>query len=153
MIKDLWYKNAIIYSLHVGTYMDSNGDGIGDFEGLSRRLDYLQGLGVTAVATLAHVVAFGWVTRCGVVIPLGFALAYAVARFAGSWLNQLIGLGGIVVLELVMLWRDASIDTVAGALAIALPGIALFYGVGVLVQNRVTKRSGGIAPVHEHTAA
>ncbi|NML45273.1 trehalose synthase [Ramlibacter sp. G-1-2-2] len=49
MIKDLWYKNAVIYSLHVGTYMDSNGDGIGDFEGLSRRLDYLQGLGVSCL--------------------------------------------------------------------------------------------------------
>src|SRR5205085_6866742 len=49
MIKDLWYKNAIIYSLHVGTYMDSNADGIGDFEGLSRRLDYLSGLGVTCL--------------------------------------------------------------------------------------------------------
>ncbi len=49
MINDLWYKNAVIYSLAVGTYMDSNGDGIGDFEGLMRRLDYLHGLGVTAV--------------------------------------------------------------------------------------------------------
>lgn len=41
MIKDLWYKNAIVYCLNVGTFMDSNGDGIGDFEGLVRRLDYL----------------------------------------------------------------------------------------------------------------
>jgi maltose alpha-D-glucosyltransferase / alpha-amylase len=49
MIKDLWYKNAIIYCLSVGTYMDANGDGVGDFQGLMRRLDYLQGLGVTAV--------------------------------------------------------------------------------------------------------
>ena len=49
MINDLWYKNAVIYCLSVGTYMDSNGDGIGDFEGLVRRLDYLQGLGITAV--------------------------------------------------------------------------------------------------------
>lgn len=49
MIKDLWYKNAVIYSLHVGTYMDSNGDGIGDFEGLNRRLDYLHGLGITCI--------------------------------------------------------------------------------------------------------
>ncbi len=49
MINDLWYKNAIIYCLSVGTYMDSNGDGVGDFEGLVRRLDYLQGLGVTAL--------------------------------------------------------------------------------------------------------
>jgi maltose alpha-D-glucosyltransferase / alpha-amylase len=49
MINDLWYKNAIIYCLSVGTYMDANGDGVGDFEGLMRRLDYLHGLGVTAV--------------------------------------------------------------------------------------------------------
>ena len=49
MINDLWYKNAIIYCLSVSTYMDANGDGIGDFQGLMRRLDYLHGLGVTAV--------------------------------------------------------------------------------------------------------
>jgi maltose alpha-D-glucosyltransferase / alpha-amylase len=49
MINDLWYKNAVIYCLSVGTYMDANGDGIGDFQGLMRRLDYLHGLGVTAV--------------------------------------------------------------------------------------------------------
>jgi maltose alpha-D-glucosyltransferase / alpha-amylase len=49
MINDLWYKNAVIYCLSVGTYMDANGDGIGDFEGLMRRLDYLHGLGVTAI--------------------------------------------------------------------------------------------------------
>lgn len=44
-----WYKNAIIYSTHVETFMDSNGDGIGDFKGLSRSLDYLAGLGVTCI--------------------------------------------------------------------------------------------------------
>jgi maltose alpha-D-glucosyltransferase/alpha-amylase len=48
MINDLWYKNAVIYCLSVPTYMDANGDGVGDFQGLMRRLDYLQGLGVTA---------------------------------------------------------------------------------------------------------
>src|SRR5436190_230743 len=49
MINDLWYKNAIIYCLSVETYMDANGDGIGDFQGLMRRLDYLHGLGITAI--------------------------------------------------------------------------------------------------------
>jgi hypothetical protein len=49
MINDLWYKNAVIYCLSVATYMDANGDGIGDFQGLVRRLDYLHGLGVTAI--------------------------------------------------------------------------------------------------------
>ena len=44
-----WYKNAIIYSTHLETFLDSNADGIGDFRGLSRSLDYLAGLGVTCV--------------------------------------------------------------------------------------------------------
>src|SRR5688572_7541648 len=45
----LWYKDAIIYELHVKTFMDSDGDGIGDFPGLTSKLDYLQELGVTAL--------------------------------------------------------------------------------------------------------
>jgi len=49
MIDDLWYKNAIVYCLDVEKYVDSNGDGIGDFVGLGRRLDYLAGLGVTCL--------------------------------------------------------------------------------------------------------
>lgn len=49
MINDLWYKNAVVYCLSVATFMDSDGDGIGDFKGLMRRLDYLQGLGATAI--------------------------------------------------------------------------------------------------------
>ena len=48
-IDDLWYKHAIIYCLDVETFQDGNGDGIGDFEGLNRRLEYLQGLGVTCL--------------------------------------------------------------------------------------------------------
>jgi maltose alpha-D-glucosyltransferase / alpha-amylase len=49
MIQDLWYKNAVIYSLDLETFMDANGDGTGDFEGLARRLDYLETLGVDAI--------------------------------------------------------------------------------------------------------
>src|SRR5437588_476623 len=45
----LWYKDAIIYELHVKTFHDSDGDGIGDFRGLIQKLDYLQELGVTAL--------------------------------------------------------------------------------------------------------
>jgi maltose alpha-D-glucosyltransferase/alpha-amylase len=48
-IHDLWYKNAVIYCLDVEKFMDANGDGVGDFEGLTRRLDYLAGLGVTCI--------------------------------------------------------------------------------------------------------
>ena len=46
---DLWYKDAIIYQLHVKAFADSNHDGIGDFGGLIEKLDYLQDLGVTAL--------------------------------------------------------------------------------------------------------
>jgi maltose alpha-D-glucosyltransferase/alpha-amylase len=46
---DQWYQNAIIYCLDVETYADSDGDGIGDFAGLTSRLDYLAGLGVTCL--------------------------------------------------------------------------------------------------------
>lgn len=49
MINDLWYKNAVFYCLNVESFMDSNGDGVGDFQGVQRRLDYLAGLGVTAI--------------------------------------------------------------------------------------------------------
>ena len=49
MIPDLWYKNAVIYCLHVGTYVDGNGDGCGEFPGLTQKLDYLAGLGVTCI--------------------------------------------------------------------------------------------------------
>ncbi len=45
----LWYKDAVIYEVHVRAFADSNRDGIGDFPGLTSRLDYLQDLGVTAV--------------------------------------------------------------------------------------------------------
>jgi len=44
-----WYKDAIIYELHVRAFYDSNDDGIGDFAGLTEKLDYLQDLGITAV--------------------------------------------------------------------------------------------------------
>ncbi|MDQ8727704.1 maltose alpha-D-glucosyltransferase [Bradyrhizobium sp. LHD-71] len=46
---ELWYKDAIIYQLHVKAFADSNNDGIGDFAGLTEKLDYLHELGVTAI--------------------------------------------------------------------------------------------------------
>ncbi len=45
----LWYKDAIIYELHVKAFNDSNGDGFGDFQGIIQKLDYLQQLGVTCI--------------------------------------------------------------------------------------------------------
>lgn len=45
----LWYKDAIIYELHVKTFFDKNGDGIGDFKGLTEKLNYLESLGVNSI--------------------------------------------------------------------------------------------------------
>jgi maltose alpha-D-glucosyltransferase / alpha-amylase len=49
MFADLWYRNSVFYNLDLETFQDSNGDGVGDFEGLSRRLDYLESLGINAL--------------------------------------------------------------------------------------------------------
>lgn len=49
MIEDLWYKNAVMYNVDLESFMDLNGDGIGDFEGLARRLDYLHALGIDTI--------------------------------------------------------------------------------------------------------
>ena len=46
---DFWYKDAIIYQLHVKSFFDSNDDGIGDFPGLISKLDYIADLGVNAI--------------------------------------------------------------------------------------------------------
>lgn len=49
MMQTFWYKNALVYSLDVETFMDSDGDGIGDFRGLTHCLDYLAGLGINCL--------------------------------------------------------------------------------------------------------
>ena len=51
---DLWYKDAIFYELHVKAFQDGNDDGIGDFKGLTDRLDYIQDLGVTCLWLLPY---------------------------------------------------------------------------------------------------
>jgi maltose alpha-D-glucosyltransferase/alpha-amylase len=45
----LWYKDAVVYELHIKAFYDSNGDGIGDFRGLTEKLDYVQDLGVNTI--------------------------------------------------------------------------------------------------------
>ena len=46
---DMWWKNAVIYCVDVASFLDSNGDGVGDLDGLTRKIDYLAGLGVTCL--------------------------------------------------------------------------------------------------------
>jgi hypothetical protein len=121
---------------------------------LWRRRNILAVIGVTAVATAIHVLVFGWITRCGVVLPLSCALAYAVARFAGARRNHVIGLVGVVVVQLLAIVKDASIDGMASAIVIAVPAAALFYGIGLIVQTRVTrKQPAAVTPLVERAAA
>ncbi|GLW11927.1 alpha-amylase [Microtetraspora sp. NBRC 13810] len=49
LTSDLWWKNAVIYCLDVETYKDGDGDGVGDFRGLTQQIDHLRGMGVTCV--------------------------------------------------------------------------------------------------------
>jgi hypothetical protein len=118
---------------------------------LWRRRSVLAVIGATIAASVVHLLAFDWLTRCGAALPLSFALAYAVARFAGTVRNQLIGVAGIVLLQVVVLIHDSSIGKVGDGLVVAIPGAALFYGIGLLVQNRVSsKQPAAVAPAAEH---
>jgi hypothetical protein len=105
---------------------------------LWRRRGILAAIGVSFVVVAGSVPAFGWVTRCGFALPLSVAMAYAVARFAGSKQNHLIGLAGILALQIVTLMKDSSTGGL-GALALSVPAAAIFYGIGFFVQSRSEK--------------
>jgi hypothetical protein len=120
---------------------------------LWRRRNILAVVGITTVALAVHVVLFGWNTRCGVVLPLSFALAYAVARFANGRREQLIALTGILLLQVVTIARDASIDTLLSALPLAVAGGAICYGIGRFVQVRVNKKATKSAAEQQPAAA
>src|SRR3954470_19603772 len=95
---------------------------------LWRRRSILAVIGISFVVTAASVPMFGWVTRCGWALPLSFAMAYAVARLAGNRQNHLIGLVGILALQVVTLVKDSSTGGLA-ALGLGVPVALLFYGI------------------------
>lgn len=107
---------------------------------LWRRRGILAAIGISFVVTAASVPAFGWVTRCGFALPLSIAMAYAVARFAGSKQNHLIGLVGIFALQIVTLMKDSATGGL-GALALSAPIALVFYGIGFFVQSRAEKQA------------
>jgi hypothetical protein len=119
---------------------------------LWRRRSILAAIGVSFVIIAASLPAFGWVTRCGFALPLSVAMVYAVARFAGSKQNHIIGLVGIVALQIVTLVKDSSTGGL-GALGLALPAAAVFYGLGLFVQARARKTTGQPTLNVEHVAA
>jgi hypothetical protein len=112
---------------------------------LWRRRNILAVAAVTTAALVLHVLLFGWETRCGVVLPLSGALAYAVGRFAVGRREHLLGLVVIVLLQVVTIARDSSIDTLLSALPVAVVGAGLLYGIGLFVQSRVSKKQSAAA--------
>jgi hypothetical protein len=117
---------------------------------LWRRRGILAAIGVSFVVVAASVPAFGWVTRCGFALPLSFAMAYAVARFAGTRANQVIGLVGILALQVVTLMMDASTGGL-GTLVLSVPVAAVLYGVGLYVESRAESAAAptlDVAHVH-----
>lgn len=102
---------------------------------LWRRRNILAAIGASFVVVAASVLMFGWATRCGFALPLSIAMAYAVARFAGSKQNHLIGLVGILALQVVTLMKDASTGGL-GALTLSVPIAVVVYGIGFFVQSR-----------------
>ncbi len=119
---------------------------------LWRRRGILAAIGVSFVVTAASVPMFGWVTRCGWALPLSIAMAYAVARFAGSKQNHVIGLVGIVALQIVSLMKDSATGGL-DALTLSVPVAALLYGIGLFVQYRVERSAAEPTLSVEHVHA
>jgi hypothetical protein len=119
---------------------------------LWRRRNILAVIGVSFAVIAASVPAFGWVTRCGFVLPLSMAMAYGVARLAGNKENQVVGLVGILALQIVALIEDSSTGGI-GALLLSVPAAAIFYGIGFFVQSRAGQQLVLPASAREHVHA
>ena len=118
---------------------------------LWRRRNVLAAIGASFVVVSASIPAFGWLIRCGFALPLSIAMAYAVARFAGSRQNHVVGLVGILALQVVALIQDASTGGL-GALPLSVPLAGLAYGIGLSVQSRVQQgvERPTVAPEHAY---
>jgi hypothetical protein len=119
---------------------------------LWRRRGILAAIGVSFVVIAVSVPAFGWVTRCGFALPLSIAMAYAVARFAGNKQNHLIGLVGILALQIVTLMQDSATGGL-GALGLSVPAAVVAYGIGFYVQSRARERAAEPTLGLEHAHA
>ena len=105
---------------------------------LWRRRNLPAVFGVTAVALAVHVLAFGWVIRCGAGLPLAFALAYAVGRLTVGR-TSVLGLLATVVVQVLVLVQDSAAG-LAILPATAVIGVAA-WGVGVWLRRRSEARA------------
>ncbi len=98
----LWYRDAIIYELHVRAFYDSDGDGIGDFRGLTEKLDYLQDLGVTALWLLPFYPSPLKDDGYDIADSTGIHPAYGTMRQFQTFLKEAHRRGLRVITELVL---------------------------------------------------
>jgi maltose alpha-D-glucosyltransferase/alpha-amylase len=98
----LWYKDAVIYELHVRAFYDSNGDGMGDFPGLTEKLDYLQDLGVTAIWLLPFCPSPWKDDGYDIADFTGVHPAYGTLRDVQNFLKEAHKRGLKVITELVL---------------------------------------------------
>jgi len=98
----LWYKDAVIYELHVRSFADSDGDGIGDFVGLTGKLDYLRELGVSAIWLLPFYPSPLKDDGYDIADYTGVHPAYGTLRDFKTFLREAHRLGLRVITELVI---------------------------------------------------
>jgi maltose alpha-D-glucosyltransferase/alpha-amylase len=97
-----WYKDAIIYEVHVRSFFDSDGDGIGDFRGLTKKLDYLSDLGVTAIWLLPFYPSPLKDDGYDIADPLAVNPDYGNLRDFKAFLHEAHARGIRVITELVL---------------------------------------------------
>ena len=103
---------------------------------LWRRRGMVAVIAVTAAALAVHVLAFGWVVRCGAGLPLAFALAYGAGRLPrGGW--SFAGLAATIGIQFLVLVRDsaAGLDIIPVTAAIGV----VCWGIGALVARRAVR--------------
>jgi hypothetical protein len=102
---------------------------------LWRRRNVLAVLAVTAAALAVHVVAFGWLVRCGAGLPLSLALAYAAGRLADRW-RGVVGLIAVIGIQFLVLVKDSAAGL--GIIPVTAAIAAATWGIGLWVRRRVT---------------
>ena len=110
---------------------------------LWRRRGMVAVIAVTAAALAVHVLAFGWVVRCGAGLPLAFALAYGAGRLSrGGW--SFAGLAATIGIQFLVLVRDsaAGLDIIPVTAAIAIAA----WGAGVWLRRRALRARSAGAP-------
>ena len=124
---ELWFKDAIIYQLHVKAFADSNNDGIGDFAGLTEKLDYLEDLGVKVFSMTKNVIIP--LLLIGMVVFAAGNVAFGFVQ-VGPGLGRLL-LGGAVLaggIETILLLVGGNVSTALADLTFYLGGIPALTG-------------------------